>query len=197
MDITAEIENDVHARTSICELCAASDKLKVHPVQGGGNEGAECCILACQTCIAQIEGSEPLNPKHWFVLKDSMWSELSAVAVSSFRMLKKLRSESWAQELLEQMYLSEESQEWADNEVKVDEADTDEEVQTLDSNGAVLAEGDSVTLIQDLPVKGAGFTAKRGTLVKSIHLIGDPDNIEGRINKMTLVLKTKFLKKGN
>ena len=49
---------------------------------------------------------------------------------------------------------------------------------------------------QDLDVKGGGFTAKRGTLVKGIRLIeGDPDNIEGRVNKMSLVLKVKFLKK--
>ena len=64
-----------------------------------------------------------------------------------------------------------------------------------DSNGNVLNDGDSVTLIKDLDVKGAGFVAKRGTMVRKIRLIDDPDNIEGRVNKMTLVLKTKFLKK--
>lgn len=59
----------------------------------------------------------------------------------------------------------------------------------------VLRDGDSVTLIKDLEVKGGGFTAKRGTLVKGIRLTGNPKNIEGKVNKMQLVLKTEFLKK--
>ncbi len=64
-----------------------------------------------------------------------------------------------------------------------------------DSNGAVLQEGDSVTVIKDLKVKGGSSDLKRGTLIKKIHLIGDPDNIECRVDGSTLVLKTVFLKK--
>ena len=66
---------------------------------------------------------------------------------------------------------------------------------TLDSNGATLAEGDAVTVIKDLKVKGGSSDLKRGTLIKKIHLIGDPDNIECRVDGSTLVLKTCFLKK--
>lgn len=66
---------------------------------------------------------------------------------------------------------------------------------TKDSNGAVLLDGDSVQVIKDLKVKGGSSDLKRGTLIKKIHLIGDPENIECRVDGSTLVLKTKFLKK--
>ena len=65
-----------------------------------------------------------------------------------------------------------------------------------DSNGTPLVEGDSVTLIKDLKVKGANVTLKRGTLIKGIHLTDNPDEIEGRHEKVKgLVLRTEFLKK--
>jgi protein PhnA len=65
-----------------------------------------------------------------------------------------------------------------------------------DSNGTALNEGDSVTLIKDLKVKGTSITLKRGTLVKDIHLTDDEEEIECRVEKVKgLVLKTCFLKK--
>jgi protein PhnA len=65
-----------------------------------------------------------------------------------------------------------------------------------DCNGTILNEGDNVTLIKDLKVKGANVTLKRGTLVRSIHLTGDPDEIEGKVEKVRgLVLKPEFVKK--
>jgi alkylphosphonate utilization operon protein PhnA len=69
------------------------------------------------------------------------------------------------------------------------------EVVVKDVNGAVLAEGDSVQVIKDLKVRGGSSDLKRGTLIKKIHLIGDPENIECRVDGSTLVLKTCFLKK--
>lgn len=67
---------------------------------------------------------------------------------------------------------------------------------TKDSNGNILSEGDSVTLIKDLKVKGSSITLKRGTMVKGIHLTNDPEEIECRVEKVKgLVLKTCFLKK--
>ena len=65
-----------------------------------------------------------------------------------------------------------------------------------DSNGALLADGDSVTLIKDLKVKGASVTMKRGTVVKNIRLTGGEGEIECRVEKVRdLVLKTEFVKK--
>jgi len=69
-------------------------------------------------------------------------------------------------------------------------------LETRDSNGAVLKDGDNVTLIKDLKVKGTSVTLKRGTLVKGIRLTGDPDEVECRVEKVKgLVLRTEFLKK--
>jgi protein PhnA len=67
---------------------------------------------------------------------------------------------------------------------------------TRDSNGAILKDGDSVTLIKDLKVKGTSTTLKRGTLVKNIRLTDDVEEIECNADKVKgLVLKTAFLKK--
>ena len=64
------------------------------------------------------------------------------------------------------------------------------------SNGALLADGDSVALIKDLKVKGASVTLKRGTVVKNIRLTGGEGEIECRVEKVRdLVLKTEFVKK--
>jgi len=65
-----------------------------------------------------------------------------------------------------------------------------------DSNGAILKDGDNVTLIKDLKVKGTSTTLKRGTLVKGIRLTDVPDEVECRVEKIKgLVLRTEFLKK--
>ena len=66
---------------------------------------------------------------------------------------------------------------------------------TKDSNGTELQEGDSVQIIKDLKVKGSSLTLKRGTIVKKIKLTGDDEEIEGRVDKGVMVLKTAFLKK--
>ena len=67
---------------------------------------------------------------------------------------------------------------------------------TRDSNGAILNDGDNVTVIKDLKVKGTSVTLKRGTLIKGIRLTGDPDLVECQAEKVRdLVLRTEFLKK--
>ena len=68
-------------------------------------------------------------------------------------------------------------------------------LEVKDSNGAVLLEGDSVTVIKDLKVKGGSSDLKRGTLVKKIRLTSDPELVECRVDGSTLVLRTEFLKK--
>lgn len=64
-----------------------------------------------------------------------------------------------------------------------------------DSNGNPLNEGDSVTVIKDLKVKGSSITLKRGAKFKNIHLTGNDEEVECREGKTTIVLKTCFLKK--
>jgi len=64
-----------------------------------------------------------------------------------------------------------------------------------DSNGNELDDGDNVTLTKDLKVKGSSINLKRGTLVKNIRLTGNDEQVECRVGKSTVVLKTCFLKK--
>lgn len=64
-----------------------------------------------------------------------------------------------------------------------------------DSNGNILNEGDTVTVIKDLKVRGTSSVIKRGTVVKNIRLTDDEEEIEGKVEKSMIVLKTCFLKK--
>ena len=64
-----------------------------------------------------------------------------------------------------------------------------------DSSGNILSEGDSVTLIKDLKVRGSSSVIKRGTVVKNIRLTDDEGEVEGKVEKTVMVLKTEFLKK--
>lgn len=64
-----------------------------------------------------------------------------------------------------------------------------------DSNGAELMDGDSVTVIKDLKVKGSSMVIKRGTKVKSIRLTDNPEEVDCKIDGSGIVLKTCFLKK--
>jgi protein PhnA len=69
-------------------------------------------------------------------------------------------------------------------------------VEVRDSVGNILADGDQVTLIKDLTVKGAGQTLKRGTLIKSIRLTGDSQEIDCRFDGIKgLVLRAEFVRK--
>ena len=181
---------------SKCELCGATETLGVYEVPPISNGSVDECALICETCREQIENPEKVDIHHWRCLNDSMWSQVPAVQVMAWRMLKRLSTEGWPQDLLDMLYLDEGTQAWAEatGEWKSDE-DT---VKHVDSNGAVLEAGDTVTLIKDLNVKGANFTAKRGTVVRGISLVEDnPEHIEGRVNGQQIVILTKFVKKAN
>jgi protein PhnA len=73
--------------------------------------------------------------------------------------------------------------------------DENEELIVRDSNGAILKDGDSVTVIKDLKVRGSSSVIKRGTMVKNIRLTDDADEVEGKVEKSVMVLRTEFLKK--
>ncbi len=173
-----------------CALCSSSDGVAAWPVPGP----KPAALDLCATCRDQITGAAPIDPKHWYCLREAIWSETPAVQVVSWRMLGRLRGEGWASDLLDQVYLDEDTMAWAEAGVEA-EPEAEAAVRTVDSNGAVLADGDTVTLIKDLDVKGAGFTAKRGTVVKGIRLGDDPELVEGKVNGIAIFLKTIFLKK--
>jgi protein PhnA len=182
------VKDDLMVRSNgVCELCGSTEDLQVYEVPPSDGS-AEQSILVCSTCLEQIEDPEKIDTNHWRCLNECMWSEVPAVKVVAYRMLKRLGE----QDLLEMLYLEPEVQEWADAEP---DSQSEEKVLVKDSNGTTLEAGDSVTIIKDLEVKGAGFTAKRGTVVKNISLNGIEGQIEGRVNGTRIVLLSKFLKK--
>ena len=172
-----------------CELCGSHDTLSVFDVPVSPDD-AETSIAICSTCEQQILSAD-YDLNHWRCLNDSMWSSVPAVQVMSWRLLNKLDSEAWAQDALDMLYLEDNIRTWAEAETLAD----DEKVVHKDINGTVLIAGDSVVIAKDLDVKGAGFTAKRGTAVRGISLSPNPDHIEGRVNGTRIVLLTKFVKK--
>ncbi|WP_420141315.1 alkylphosphonate utilization protein [Sphingomonas sp.] len=91
------------------------------------------------------------------------------------------------------------SGEWisaAEARAKAGAGGDDDAAVVRDAVGNVLADGDQVTLIKDLTVKGAGQTLKRGTLIKSIRLTGDAQEIDCRYDGIKgLVLRAEFVKK--
>jgi protein PhnA len=180
---------------SKCELCGSEAELNVYEVPPIETADADHAILACDLCQTQIDSKDELDANHWRCLNDSMWAPVPAVQVMAWRMLKRLETENWAQDLLDMLYLDEETLLWA--QAVIESNDNDDVTTSADSNGAALLAGDNVTLIKDLDVKGAGFTAKRGTVVKNISLTDNPEHIEGRVNGTRIVLLTKFLKKSN
>jgi protein PhnA len=181
---------------SQCELCGSSSSLEVFSVSPHDDELPEHNALLCDVCRAQIQGENgELDSNHWYGLQETIWSETPVIQVLSWRMLHRLRGETWARDILDQAYLTDDVLEWAKQTPDDETEESEEAIITRDTNGRELRDGDSVTLVTSLDVRGTSFVAKQGTKVKNIRLIGDPDNIEGKINNVTLVLKTKFLKK--
>lgn len=182
---------------STCELCSSPENLTVYSLPPSQEETVDNSIIICSTCAHQLANPEELNPTHWRCLNDSMWSQEPAVQVMAWRLLTSLRSEVWPVELLDMMYLDDDTMQWAKSaSVKNDTLSESEEIVHLDSNGAVLSAGDTVVLIKDLNVKGANFTAKRGTAVRNISLVWDnAEHIEGRVEGQQIVILTKFVKK--
>ncbi len=186
MSLQTELENRSGHK---CEICESSDSLTNIDLKEGEALASSVCL--CLKCKEAVEAKDFSDHNHFRCLNNSMWSEHSAVKVLSYRILYSLSSEVWAQDLLEQIYLDEDELEWAKEGI---EAKASGAV-IVDSNGALLSGGDSVTLIKDLVVKGANFTAKRGTMVRNISLTEDPKYIEGKVNGSHIVIIAAFVKK--
>lgn len=188
MSLTESLKERCEAK---CELCSKVTELSEYTVPPRSDDSIDNQIAVCTTCLEQINTSEALEVNHWRCLNESMWSTIPAVQVVVHRLLTRLKTNDWAADLLGMMYMEEETMEWASQA-------NDTAIVHKDSNGNILQAGDSVTLIQDLNVKGANFTAKRGTAVRRIRL--DPDNaehIEGKVDGQHIVILTKFVKKSN
>jgi protein PhnA len=174
------------ASSEVCELCGSDEGVELIelPVSDGSEDQS---VYVCAECKSQIESGE-LDETHFNCLNDAMWSETPAVKVMSYLLWNKLgRSD-----MLDMMYLEEAEQKLADAAINAEA----NRVVFRDANGVELKAGDSIVILKDLDVKGAGFTAKRGTTVTKIALPNDmDDHVEGRVNGTKIYLKTEFIKK--
>jgi protein PhnA len=170
-----------------CELCKSSDSLHTHTVSPKLGDQADEIVVLCTKCDLALDKMDMSDQNHWRCLNESIWSSIPAVQVLSYRLLNSI-SAGWAREILEMAYLDDDLIAWAN--------ETEDKVIHKDTNGNILQAGDTVTLIQDLNVKGASFTAKRGTAVRKIRLVTDnPEHIEGKVDGQQIVILTRYVKK--
>lgn len=188
------VEKELQVRSGqACELCSANENLSVYEIPNSPITGVEAVIHICDTCKGQIDNPDTVDPNHWRCLNDSMWSTVPAVQVMAWRMLNRLKAEGWPQELLDMMYMDDETTEWA----KAGFAESSEKALIhRDSNGHVLQVGDTVVLIKDLKVRGSSMIVKQGTALRRISLdMENEKQVEGRVDGQQLVIHTDFVKK--
>ena len=189
------LEKDLQERSQhSCELCKSTENLSIYTVQPSKKMDVTDSIYACATCTSQIENSDLLNPNHWRCLNDSMWSEFLPVQVIAWRILNRVLSAGWSQDLLDMMYLDDTALEWA--KALGDGVEEITKIVHRDVNGVILQAGDSVVLIKDLKVKGTSMVAKQGTAVRRISLDYENETyIEGKVDGKQIVIITQFVKK--
>ncbi|HEY0356407.1 MAG TPA: PhnA domain-containing protein [Flavisolibacter sp.] len=177
-----------------CELCGSANDISLYEIQPQNGRDDNNCIMACAKCRAQVDKKEELDAGHWKVLSETMWSEVPGVQVLAWRMLNRLRHESWAADLLDMLYLDDEKLDWA-------RATGDHVVDASvdlhkDAYGVQLQQGDTVILTKNLDVKGSTVNARLGTVIKNIRLVPDnTEQIEGRIDGQQIVILTKYVRK--
>ncbi|WP_298551624.1 alkylphosphonate utilization protein [uncultured Algibacter sp.] len=177
-----------------CELCTSTQDLNQYTIPPSLNENVANDVLACKTCLDQINGDTEMNPNHWRCLNDSMWSEHVAVQIMAWRMLQRLRNEGWPKDLLDMMYLDDDAMALA--RATGEDKDESEKIIHRDINGVILENGDNVVLVKDLKVKGSSMVAKQGTAVRNIRLDRDNEKyIEGKVGPTLTVIITEFVKK--
>ena len=89
-----------------CELCSSTNNLKVYEIPPNPQKRIEEIIHVCTKCQLQLDKKEELEGAHWSCLNESMWSEVPGVQVVAWRMLNRLKNESWAMDALDMMYSS-------------------------------------------------------------------------------------------
>ncbi|KIM10551.1 MAG: hypothetical protein KU37_09620 [Sulfuricurvum sp. PC08-66] len=173
-----------------CQLCQKSQNLQdIHVTTGSGSFSGNVTVCGeCQNAMNDLEKSD----EYFRLLEGAIYVPDEATQILSYRLLERLREQGWAAQILESLYIEPEVLAWAKDAPKEGAASAQT---TVDAHGTPLQTGDTVTLIKDLEVKGAGFTAKRGTIVKNIRLTDDAKYIEGKINGSTIVLVAAYMKK--
>ena len=162
---------------SACEFCGVTDELVSVDVP------SEDQVLLCPDCRGEVV----VPAAHWRCLEGAMWSIEPSVQIAVWRKLSEI-DEMWATDARESMIM--------EPEVMARAEATALMVEHFDSNGMRLEHGDTVVLVKDLVVKGAGFTAKRGTAVRNISLVPEEAaHIEGKVEGQRIVILTEFVKR--
>lgn len=174
--------------SELCELCNSEKATHEYTVSPKNDESIQHQVALCDTCLNAIDSKE--ESFHWRCLEGSIWSVEPSVQALSYRILQNYKSEDWANNLMNSVDLDEDVINWALSAYIVAETHKD-------AFGNTLENGDTVVLTQALNVKGTNFTASKGTVVKKIKLVSDnTEHIEGKINEQTIVILTKYVKKG-
>lgn len=170
-----------------CELCNETAATVAYAVSPKNNDAIENEVALCATCFELLESTHPAL--HWQCLAGSIWNTEPSVQALSYRLMYGFKDTAWAADIIHSVEPDETVIHWA--LTAFEPKDTHK-----DSNGNALQNGDTVVLTQALNVKGAGFTAAKGTVVRKIRLVPDnTEQIEGKINEQTIVILTKFTRK--
>jgi protein PhnA len=178
-----------------CEICSnQSETFFTYIVPTHAHNTDADCVLLCPNCNTSIGSNDYSITENWRGIQGSIWSEVPAVKVLSYKIAQQLPATDWAQEVMDSAYLNEAELAWANSEADA----VANVVIHKDAYGVVLQTGDNILLTENLNVKGANFIASKGTKVSKIKLV--PDNakqIEGKIEGSTIVILTKFVRKSN
>lgn len=185
MNINQKLKDRNQGTCELCNTNVATQEFIVSPKSGVAIEHQ---VAICDTCSDKMNADN--EGFYWRCLEGSIWSPEPSVQALSYRMLYKYKDENWASNLMASIDLGEDITSWAMNAYETKQLHKD-------AFGNVLESGDNVVLTQALNVKGTNFTASKGTIVKKIKLVQDnTEQIEGKINEQTIVILTKFVKKG-
>lgn len=171
-----------------CELCGTETATRAYTVSPKNDDSINNQVAICTTCLSAMDNTN--SSFHWRCLEGSIWNPEPSVQALSYRILHQHKEEDWANNLINSVDVDENIMQWALSAFEVPDMHKD-------AFGNILENGDNVVLTQALNVKGTNFTASKGTVVKKIKLVHDnAEHIEGKINDQTIVILTKFVKKG-
>jgi protein PhnA len=174
--------------SNMCELCNEKEMNSEFIVSPKKGDEISEMVGICTTCEEALKKED--MGFHWRCVEGSIWSTEPAVQALSYRILNQYKNEDWAGNLMNTVDLDENTINWAMSAFEVPDVHKD-------AFGNILENGDTVVLTQALNVKGTNFTASKGTVVKKIKLVADnPEHIEGKVNEQTIVILTKFVKRG-
>jgi protein PhnA len=183
----------IERANSICEICEQPvENINAYTIAPKSADDAANQVALCNICNESILNNNYDNPNHFRTLVSSIWSEVPAVQVLSYKILEKLKANDWAAEALDGAYLEESLIAWANAENDA----LANKIIHKDAYGVVLEAGDTILLTENLNVKGTNFIAPKGTKVSKIRLVADnAEQIEGKVNGDTIVILTKFVRK--